>query len=216
MNLLNNGDVVYDMFAGIGPFSIPAAKQKCLVLANDLNPESYKWLNSNIKLNKVKQEMETYNLDGRQFVHDIVKPHLLSTWSSNWEETNNIHIIMNLPALAIEFLDVFPNLFHESELDDVKEFVAPIVHCYTFSKDINPQEDARQRVEERLGFPVADYNIRLVRNVAPNKEMLYISFPLTRQILCGNTAGVKLKESVLQENETNEPINKRPKKDNCL
>lgn len=39
--------------AGVGPFSIPAAKKGAFVYANDLNPCSYQWLCENIKLNKV-------------------------------------------------------------------------------------------------------------------------------------------------------------------
>jgi len=46
---LCSGDVLYDVFAGIGPFSVPAAKKKCIVLANDLNPKCCKWLTVNKK-----------------------------------------------------------------------------------------------------------------------------------------------------------------------
>jgi tRNA (guanine37-N1)-methyltransferase len=50
----NRGDLVCDTFAGIGPFALPAAKNMgCWVFANDLNPESYKYLCENISLNKV-------------------------------------------------------------------------------------------------------------------------------------------------------------------
>jgi tRNA (guanine37-N1)-methyltransferase len=48
-------DVVADVFAGVGPFALPAAKKGCAVLANDLNPESYKYLHLNIKDNKVSR-----------------------------------------------------------------------------------------------------------------------------------------------------------------
>ena len=48
-------DLVADVFAGVGPFSLPAAKKGCAVLANDLNPESYKYLIMNIKDNKVSR-----------------------------------------------------------------------------------------------------------------------------------------------------------------
>ena len=47
-------DIVVDVFAGVGPFALPAAKKGCGVLANDLNPESYKWLAHNVESNKVK------------------------------------------------------------------------------------------------------------------------------------------------------------------
>ena len=42
-----------DMFAGVGPFAIPAAKKGCTVYANDLNPDSFRFLCENVKLNKV-------------------------------------------------------------------------------------------------------------------------------------------------------------------
>lgn len=46
-------DVVADVFAGVGPFTIPAARKGCAVLANDLNPASYKYLEKNVTDNRV-------------------------------------------------------------------------------------------------------------------------------------------------------------------
>ena len=52
------------MFAGVGPFSILAAvqgkptkkqPQHISIFANDLNPDSYKSLKNNIKLNQVEK-----------------------------------------------------------------------------------------------------------------------------------------------------------------
>lgn len=53
VQLFSPDDVIADVFAGVGPFALPAAKKGCGVLANDLNPESYKWLLRNIENNKV-------------------------------------------------------------------------------------------------------------------------------------------------------------------
>lgn len=39
LSFLKPEDVLFDVFCGVGPFSIPAAKRKCKVYANDLNPE---------------------------------------------------------------------------------------------------------------------------------------------------------------------------------
>jgi tRNA (guanine37-N1)-methyltransferase len=47
-------EVIADVFAGVGPFALPAAKKGCAVLANDLNPDSYKYLTLNIKDNRVR------------------------------------------------------------------------------------------------------------------------------------------------------------------
>ena len=47
------GEAVADVMAGVGPFAVPAGKKRVFVWANDLNPESYKAMVTNIKLNKV-------------------------------------------------------------------------------------------------------------------------------------------------------------------
>ena len=60
LSSFQRGDCLYDVFAGVGPFSIltavqgkPTKKQPIPinVFANDLNPESYKSLVNNVKLN---------------------------------------------------------------------------------------------------------------------------------------------------------------------
>ena len=53
VDLFTMDDVIADVFAGVGPFALPAAKKGCAVLANDLNPESYKYLQENITHNNV-------------------------------------------------------------------------------------------------------------------------------------------------------------------
>jgi len=54
VQLFQPSDVVADVFAGVGPFAVPAAKKGCGVFANDLNPNSYKYLLKNSQDNKVK------------------------------------------------------------------------------------------------------------------------------------------------------------------
>lgn len=67
------GAVVYDVFAGVGPFVIPTAKRGKkravrAILANDLNPDSVKYLKENVELNKVSELVTAYNLDGGDFI----------------------------------------------------------------------------------------------------------------------------------------------------
>ena len=112
--------VVCDMFCGVGPFAIPAAKQGLEVLANDLNPESVKYLRVNTKLNKVQTHVECFNKDGREFVRDLLK-----------EKREFQYVLMNLPAIAIEFLDVF----RDGVCDHFEHM--PRIYCYCFSCSIS-------------------------------------------------------------------------------
>ncbi|KAG0250007.1 tRNA(m(1)G37)methyltransferase [Mortierella polycephala] len=66
-------DAVCDVMAGVGPFAMPAAKKGCMVYANDLNPVSYKYMIENKTLNKIKDNLHIYNLDGREFVRKAVE-----------------------------------------------------------------------------------------------------------------------------------------------
>ncbi|XP_032091625.1 tRNA (guanine(37)-N1)-methyltransferase [Thamnophis elegans] len=179
VNLLKPGDLIFDVFAGVGPFAIPAAKKNCKVFANDLNPESCKWLQHNCKLNKVDKKVQVFNLDGRNFLKGPVKEELDKHLSSK-EWKNSVHIIMNLPAMAIEFLDVFRNLLKGEPVCDE----LPTVHCHCFSKHDNPTQDAQERVEALLGTSLHGLcSVKWVRNVAPNKEMMCISFQLPAEVL---------------------------------
>lgn len=125
VNAFKPGEYVCDVFAGVGPFALPATKKGCIVYANDLNPESYHWMNENIKLNKVKHQIlksnfeythwrstlkitkgiQTYNLDGREFIRKAVQD-LQATASSTDEWKTFQHFVMNLPDTALEFLGI--------------------------------------------------------------------------------------------------------------
>lgn len=50
----SEGEVVVDLFAGIGYFSIPIAKKAEKVYAIELNPDAYRYLLENIKLNRLR------------------------------------------------------------------------------------------------------------------------------------------------------------------
>ncbi|KAI0898293.1 Met-10+ like-protein-domain-containing protein [Annulohypoxylon nitens] len=68
INIFQPGEVVCDVMAGIGPFAVPAGKKGVFVWANDYNPESYRYLDENIKRNKVGQYVHPFNEDGRTFI----------------------------------------------------------------------------------------------------------------------------------------------------
>ena len=53
MGSFQAGEAICDVFAGVGPFAVPAGRRRCFVLANDLNPDSYGSMTGNITANKV-------------------------------------------------------------------------------------------------------------------------------------------------------------------
>lgn len=138
------GDVVWDVMAGVGPFSVPAARTHgCAVYANDLNPQSRKWLGHNVERNKVQHRVLPLCLDGRAVVRELGRRSrgLLPTLGSSAGGPGEAaeapispegglvsrtaapcdHAIMNLPASAIEFVDAFLGMYAEAE-DEVEGF----------------------------------------------------------------------------------------------
>ncbi|KAI0783315.1 guanine-N-1-methyltransferase [Abortiporus biennis] len=65
-------DVIADVFAGVGPFALPAARKKCGIFANDLNPISFNCLNLNARLNNVTQLVRASCLDGKEFIRTVI------------------------------------------------------------------------------------------------------------------------------------------------
>ncbi|XP_029900798.1 LOW QUALITY PROTEIN: tRNA (guanine(37)-N(1))-methyltransferase [Myripristis murdjan] len=197
VQLIKRGETVFDVFAGVGPFAVPAARGGANVLANDLNPESYRWLQHNCKLNKVESKVRTFNLDGRAFIQGPLKQELPPLLKAK----TKVHVVMNLPALALEFLDAFRGLLHQDPSCDEN---LPTVYCYGFSKDDSPEKDMVQRASSSLGFSLEDRcSVHFVRNVAPNKDMMCVRFTLPKEVLfCGGQE---------QTEPSEEPASKRQK-----
>lgn len=58
-SLVKPGEVIVNMFAGVGPFSIVIARKvpNVKVYSIDVNPEAYRFMVENVKLNKVENEV---------------------------------------------------------------------------------------------------------------------------------------------------------------
>lgn len=206
VKLLRPGrDVLYDVFAGVGPFAVPVARSGCKVLANDLNPASFEALQDNAKLNK-GDSLRAFNLDGREFIRKVIRDDLAHEWkkrSGHFEmQGSEFHVLMNLPAIAIEFLSSFVGLFNDlyssdaefRDVYDADSITLPVVHCYAFYKGI---EDANSVVQRRaadyLEWPdtenLSELKVRFVRTVAPNKSMLCVTFKLPKNVLVTTNTG---------------------------
>ncbi|KAI9283712.1 hypothetical protein BC943DRAFT_327543 [Umbelopsis sp. AD052] len=183
-------EYVCDVFAGVGPFALPAAKKGCNVYANDLNPVSYKWMMENIKLNKIKDNLRGYNLDGREFIHKAIADlDLAMNGGDKWKTFD--HFVMNLPATAIEFLDAFRGAYKSKKTiyEQSGSPKLPMVHCHCFSKSSTPNIDIMERIQHATGEPVdaASTFVHWVRKVAPNKDMYCVSFRLTPDMIFAET-----------------------------
>ncbi|KAK7522748.1 guanine methyltransferase Trm5 [Phyllosticta citriasiana] len=140
------GEAVCDVMAGVGPFAIPAGKKRVFVLANDLNPDSYAYMEGNIAANKVGKFVHPYNEDGHAFIRNATATLLEKSVSAGSIERLPkqkggdskrqsgpsrpkklsvahrpqvpSHFVMNLPASAIDFLPSFIGLYTRSPVQE--------------------------------------------------------------------------------------------------
>jgi len=171
LKLLSARDRVVDMFCGVGAMSCLAAKKKCTVYSNDLNQDAVNAAEFNATANRVS--IVTSCGDAREFVRGLVTSKVL-----NSDEDTVTHFIMNLPEIAIEFLDVFRDLL-KSPVNMVDWRV--YVHCFSRTGE----GEIIQRVKEALKIDedIPDMEIVEVRDVAPNKKMYCAQFKLPVSIL---------------------------------
>ncbi|CAM9395357.1 unnamed protein product [Choristocarpus tenellus] len=155
---------VCDMMAGVGPFAVPLARRGHTVFANDLNPESHSSLVLNARRNKCENKLTASNQCGRTFARGLM---------SQGQAFD--HAILNLPNSALEFLDVFKGI----DWSALGFPHPPWVHVYCFSKEEDPVQDAIDRANTVMetAFTKFDIKVHHVRDVAPKKPMLCLSFP---------------------------------------
>ncbi|AHF80041.1 tRNA (guanine(37)-N1)-methyltransferase Trm5b [Thermococcus paralvinellae] len=146
------GEIVFDMFAGVGPYSILLAKKVRLVFACDINPWAIKYLEENKRLNKTPNIIPILG-DVRKVAEQIKAD----------------RVIMNLPKFAHEFL-------REAMLS-VKS--GGIIHYYGFSHEDNlfdEHEEKIKTVARELGKSVEFLERRKVRPYAPYQYNIAIDF----------------------------------------
>ena len=83
------GEIILDMFAGVGPFAITLAAKAVLVVASDLNPQAVELMLENIGQNRVRNVLPLL-ADSRRLSSII-------PWKFD-------RIVMNLPLAGTEFL----------------------------------------------------------------------------------------------------------------
>ncbi|AEC50926.1 hypothetical protein PNA2_0007 [Pyrococcus sp. NA2] len=151
--MAKEGEVVFDMFAGIGPFSILLAKKVRLVFASDLNPWAIRYLEENMRLNKVKNVIPILS-DAKRICIKADR------------------IIMNLPK--------YSHLFLEHAMKCVKN--GGVIHYYGFGPENDPYAEHITRIIEvgnKLGLKVKILGKRIIRNYAPRQYNIAIDFSVS-------------------------------------
>lgn len=118
---VKDGEIIIDMFAGVGPFAINIARRKKVqIYAIDINPRAIHYLEKNITPNKLKGEINAMEGDVTEVLKDL--------------DLQADRIIMNLPGTAYEFLP--------TAIKHLKP--GGTLHYYQFSRDF---EDPTKRIE---------------------------------------------------------------------
>ena len=141
-DLVKENEIIIDMFAGIGPFSISIARNHNVKLyAIDINPAAYKYLKENITLNKLEGSIIPLLGDVSDVLYDL-----------NIEVDR---IIMNLPGTAQNFLDI--------AIKSLK--VGGVIHYYEFASEY--QVPVKRIIETAYPRQVEVLNVRKVKSKSP-------------------------------------------------
>jgi tRNA (guanine37-N1)-methyltransferase len=152
-SLVEEGETVADLFAGVGPFAILIAKarENVKVYAIDANPYAVEYLKTNIRLNRVVEKVHPLLGDARQIVN---------------EKASGIadRVIMNLPGKAIEFVDAACQALKTK---------GGTVHFYGFVDASNSLDGMKRnfaKAVEKSGRKVDEvFSGKMVREIAPHE-----------------------------------------------
>jgi tRNA (guanine37-N1)-methyltransferase len=149
----------FDMFAGVGPFVIPAAKRGAECVGVDLNPAAVEYLRENAVRNGVEARVTAIEGDVRATVGEY----------EGWAD----RLVMNLPHSADAFLDTAVALAGGD----------CVLHYYDIQHDSDPFGPGERAIREAAGsaYDVEVRTRRVVRSYAPHEENVCIDVRLTRR-----------------------------------
>jgi tRNA (guanine37-N1)-methyltransferase len=129
-SLVQGGETVVDLFAGIGPFSVLIAKRnpKAKVYAVDLNPDAVELLKVNVRANRVDNRVFPVCADAREIANGNLKGVA-------------DRVIMNLPETAIDFADAACQTIKPQ---------GGTIHFYAFIRQPDTIENLQKRFTEKV------------------------------------------------------------------
>ncbi len=147
-NLIQDGEIMTNMFAGIGMFSIMAAKKKkCTVYSLDINPTASKLCEKNIEMNKLAGKVISINGDASKIIEEQLTD-------------KSDRTLMLLPERSDEFLD--------SAINTTKD--GGIIHYYSHIHADKKSEAGKLSEEHYLQVTPVKSEIlfsKIVRAVGP-------------------------------------------------
>jgi tRNA (guanine37-N1)-methyltransferase len=152
--LVKAGEVVVNMFSGVGSFSILIAKHSspAKVYSIDVNPRAVELMRENIELNNVQRIVEAMQGDAREIAESALRGVA-------------DRVLMPLPEKA--------PLYLKAAIGTLK-VEGGVIHYYDFvhsGRSENPVTKAMDKVAEKLADAARAYSVesaRVVRSVGPH------------------------------------------------
>ncbi len=110
-NLVEDDEIIVDMFAGIGYFSIPMAvhSNPAKIYSLEINPVSYGYLTENVILNKVEDVIEPILCDCREFAPKNFANRVLMGYIGNTHEYLDKAVEIVKPGGIIHYHESVPD-----------------------------------------------------------------------------------------------------------
>lgn len=147
-SVVNDGEVIVNMFAGICTFSIIIAKKrKCKIYSIDVNPDAYSFCVENVKLNKVTERVIPMLGDAKKIITQEL-------------DGKADRVLMPLPEKAKEYLECAVIALKSKGM----------IHYFTHVHSDTKKDAHNVCVEELSELMKAKYELlgtRVVREVGP-------------------------------------------------
>lgn len=163
--LVQAGETVADLFAGVGPFSVLIGKRnlKAKVYAVDLNPDAVELLKINVRVNRVENRVFPVLVDAREISMGKLKG-------------TADRVIMNLPETALDFVDAACNVIKPT---------GGVVHFYAFVHMPDTVDDLKTRFSNAVqanGRRVEEFLVaRSVRETAPYESQVVLDAKIAKK-----------------------------------
>ncbi len=166
-------ELIVDLFAGVGPFSIQIAKNhEVTIHAFDINPVAHDYLKQNIQLNSLKGTVIPHHLNVKEL---ILRKSSLGT--ALYHKIDRI--LMNLPEKSLEFIDVACFLIKKEG----------IIHDYQICERPHSVQEAIENLKIALvrnGCSLKKIlNSRIVKHYSPKADLIAIDASIKSTIQDG-------------------------------